>query len=326
MKRIGIAAMFLILGFGAACAADKIDIPSETPTGLQQFLQGGAPAATVTGELYLPAGKGPFPAMVLKHDSGGMDGPAGANVRKWAATIAGWGVAALVVDSFDPRGIKNTATNQEALSPFADVADSFAALKVLAADPRVDKTRIGILGWSRGGSVSLDTALESARRAMIQDDTKFALHVALYPSETSQFRDDATDKAPVLLLHGAADNYVPAEPTEEYGDWLKSMGNAVTFISYPKTFHEFDVAGQMSGFIKGLEVGAHCDMVVDLPTLKVVRLDHKAADNPSADAVRAYFKGCVTHGATLEYNGAARADAVEKVHAFVAGAFHLVRQ
>jgi dienelactone hydrolase len=48
-------------------------------------------------------------------------------------------------------------------------------------------------------------------------------------------------------------------------------------------------------------------------------------DNPtvSADDVRAYTKSCVGHGASLGYNAAARADAVEKVHAFLKQNFQL---
>lgn len=324
MFRTGLAAAALLaLAISPAGAVEKIAIPSETPSGLPQFLKGGAPTVTVSGELYLPKGTGPFPAMVLKHDSGGLAGPAGANVRKWAAALTDWGIAALVVDSFGPRGIRSTAKDQSALSLWADVADSLAALKILAADPRIDKARIGILGWSRGGSVSLDTALETARKAVIADDTRFALHVALYAAETTQFRDNKTDTSPILLFHGEADNYVPIAAAREYGDWLKSMGSAVTFFSYPDTFHEFDVAGQMSGLLKALEVGAKCDMVVDLPSQSVTRLGHKDVSKPSADQVRAYFKGCVTRGATLQYNGTARADAVDKVHAFLRTAFHL---
>jgi dienelactone hydrolase len=323
VKQIGIALAFLLAGIGCAGAADRIDIASETPTSLAQYLHGGAPAVTVTGDLYLPKGTGPFPAMILKHGSGGLDGPTGDNIRKWAAAMNDWGIAAFVVDSFGPRGLKSTAKDQSALSFWADVADSFSALKVLAADPRIDKARIGIMGWSRGGTISLDTALETARQALIKDDTKFAVHVALYASETSQYRDSATDRAPMLVIHGAADNYVPAAPTEEYADWLKGMGSAVTFVAYPKTFHDFDVAGEMNGFLKALEVGAKCDMVVDVPTQKIVRLDHKAVDNPPLDQVKAYFKGCITHGATIEYNGQARSEAVDQVRAFLKDALHL---
>jgi len=193
----------------SAAAPDRIKIPSATPTALPQFLRGDARSVTVSGELYLPAGQGPFPAMVLKHESGGLRGPAGDNIRAWATMLNGWGVAALIVDGFGPRDIVDTDKDQAQLSIWADVSDSLAALKALGADPRIDKTRIGIAGWSRGGSAAIDTALDTVRKTAIGDDLRFALHVVFYGSGEAQYRDSATDRAPMLFLHGESDDYAP---------------------------------------------------------------------------------------------------------------------
>jgi dienelactone hydrolase len=313
-----VAMAFALTAPGMAHAQQKISIPSVTPASLYALLHHDTKPATVTGELYLPPkASGPVPAMVLMHGSGGLAGPTGTNIRKWASTFAGWGVAALVVDSFGPRGIKETATSQGVLSSWADVADSLSALKVLAADPRIDKNRIGIVGWSRGGTTALDTAFETVRRSVVTDDLKFAAHVVLYGSASIQYRDRATDKSPMIFLHGEADNYVPIGPTHELADWMQGQGNPVSFISYPKATHDFDVAGQFSGFLKTLEVYAKCDLVTDLTNGNTLRMNH--ADNPkvTADQARAYLKTCVTHGANLGYNAAARADAAEKIHDFL---------
>jgi len=112
---------------GGASAQQKLSIPSVTPATLTALLHHETTPATVAGELYLPPkASGPLPALVLLHGSGGLQGPTGTNIRKWAGTFAGWGVAALVVDSFGPRGIKETGTNQEQLSGWADDADALA--------------------------------------------------------------------------------------------------------------------------------------------------------------------------------------------------------
>src|SRR5258708_22774947 len=205
---------------GIAHAQQKISIPSVTPASLFPLLHHDTMPATVSDELYLPPkASGPVPALVLKPGSGGLEGPTGTNIKKWAGTFAGWGVAALVVDSFGPRGIKETGTNQAQLSSWADVADSLAALKILAADPRIDKNRIGIVGWSRGGIAALNTALETVRKSIVTDDLKFTLHVVFYGPALIQYRDRTTDKSPMLFLHGEADNYVPIGPTREIADW-----------------------------------------------------------------------------------------------------------
>lgn len=301
-----------------ALAQEKVSIPSLTPTSPSTLLRHQAPATTVTGELSLPKGAGPFPALVLKAGSGGLGGPTGANVRKWAQIFKGWGVAALVVDSFGPRGITETATNQAQLSAWADVADALSALKVLAADARIDKTRIGIIGWSRGGSVAMNTALEVVRKSVVDaPDLKFAAHIVFYGAAEVQYRDRATDGSPMMFFHGESDNYVPIGPAREFAAWVESKGNPMTFIAYPKTYHDFDVEGGFSGFSRSVETGHNCDLIIDLSTGKVVRMDHK--DNPaiSATDTHPYLKSCTTKGADLAPNAAARADAVEKVHAFL---------
>jgi dienelactone hydrolase len=306
-----------------AHAQQKISIPSVTPASLAALLHHETTPTTVTGELYLPPkASGPAPALVLLHGSGGLQGPTGTNIRKWADTFAGWGVAALVVDSFGPRGIKETGSDQGQLSGWADDADALSALKILAADPRIDKDRIGVVGWSRGGTAALNTVLEPVRKSIITDDLKFALHVVFYGSATLQYRG-RTDKSPMLFLHGEADNYVIPGPTREFADWAKSQGNPVTFISYPKALHDFDVQGQFQGFLKTLESSAKCDLVTDLSNGRTQRMNH--VDNPTAtaDDVRAYLKSCIGRGATLGYNAAARADSVEKVHGFLKQYFQI---
>ena len=301
-----------------AAAEEKITITSFTPTARADFLKHEGSAAALTATLYMPAKPaGPVPAIVLKHGSGGMVGPTGDNIRKWAGIFAGWGVAALVVDSFGPRKISDTAANQGQLSTWAEVADSFAALKVLGADPRIDKQRIAIVGWSRGGMIAMDTGLDGARKVLIADDLRFAAHIVFYGPAMTQFRDKATDGSPFLFLHGEADDYVPIGPTREWADWAKSAGSAVTFVSYPGAFHDFDVETQFQGFAKSVEVTGKCDAVINLADGKVLRMDHKPNPAPKAEEFNAYLRSCVTHGADLGYDAKARAGAIDKVHAFL---------
>lgn len=322
---LALAALMLI-GPGVSRAEEKIPIPSETPNGMAEYLHHSAPAATVVGYLYLPPGAhGPVPAMILKHGSGGLEGAHGDNIRKWARQLNDWGVAAFVVDSFGPRGLTSTARDQGELKPWADLADTFAALKVLGADPRIDASRIGVMGWSRGGGAAMQAALETARLAVLAPgDPKFAAHVVFYGAAEPQFRDSATDGAPLLFLHGEADDYVPIAGPREFADWIKTMGDAVTFVAYPRTYHDFDVGGGHDGFARGVETARACDAVIDLSTGHVVRIDHKpVVGGMTPQAFVAYFHGCLNEGADIAFNPAARADSVVQVHAFLTKAFHL---
>jgi len=59
--------------------------------------------------------------------------------------------------------------------------DAFAALAFLAARPGVDARRIGIMGFSWGGVVSMLSATRTANQTFGRPDLAFAAHAPLYP-------------------------------------------------------------------------------------------------------------------------------------------------
>ena len=159
------------------------------------------PKATIAGTLRLPAGADRVAAMVVAHGSAGVS-----EEREgwWAERLGEAGFATFVVDSFGPRGVRQTATDQGQLSTAANVADALAALALLTTHPRVDPARIGVIGFSKGGQVPLYTALEPCRRAVVDEATRFAAHVALYPYCSDWYVAERVTSAPLLLLLGAA--------------------------------------------------------------------------------------------------------------------------
>jgi dienelactone hydrolase len=310
-----VRALALLMALALICAApsicqaqEKVAIPSRTPSTWTEYAHREGAAVTVVGYLYLPSGAtGPVPAMILKHGSAGLTGAQGDNIRKWAMNLNDWGIAAFVVDSFGPRGIGESASDQSKLRSLADLADAFAALKVLTADPRVDSGRIGIIGWSRGGAVAMETALESARLAVLAPaDPKFAAHIVFYGMALPQ-----------------SDNIVPVGPTREFADWIQTQGNSVTFQTYPGVYHDFDVEKGIDGSVHGVETARDCDVVVDFSTGQVVRMNNKPVTGVSGLALIRYMRGCMQRGAELHPNGVARADALEKVRSFLFRTFHM---
>src|SRR6185503_13596046 len=118
-------------------AQEKIEFDSYTPTGYFALAKKelGTPVK-VSGTLVLPnAVSGRIPAMVIAHGSGGVT-----RDREfwWADNLKRIGVASFIVDSFGPRGVTETATDQSRVPTVANVVDALAALKRLAADPRID--------------------------------------------------------------------------------------------------------------------------------------------------------------------------------------------
>ena len=104
----------------------------------------------VGGLLVLPPGRGPFPAVVYLHGSGGDR----SQLLVPATWLAARGVVALTISSPLPELDRVVATadllRQQKEGAVAAVTAARRAVDVLQALPSVDDDRIGIVGWSAG--------------------------------------------------------------------------------------------------------------------------------------------------------------------------------
>jgi dienelactone hydrolase len=194
-------------------------------------------AITVGGDLFLPSGTAKVPALVIHHGSGGVSAD---RELRYAREIVTMGVATLVIDSFKPRGITSTVQDQSAVTSLEMLGDAFGALKALAAHPRVDGKRVGIIGFSKGGEVALQSALGVRVSRYSPDGLRFALHVPFYPWCGTQHYKPKTTGAPIYMLLGGADTYVGVEPCKEYAGVLKAEGARAEVVIYPGAKHGFD--------------------------------------------------------------------------------------
>src|SRR5204862_7407283 len=104
--------------------------------------------AKIKATLYVPKRPTPMPAMVIISSSGGvLDFIEGYYARELNKA----GIASLVVDSFGSRGVRNVIEDQSLVSSWDMENDAFAALIELRKDSRIDGSRIGIMGVSKGG-------------------------------------------------------------------------------------------------------------------------------------------------------------------------------
>jgi dienelactone hydrolase len=198
----------------------EVRFASSSPGGPTSLITNRASTVEVLGTLSLPPGTARVPAMVVVHGSGGVSA---GREHAWAKRLGDMGVAAFVTDSFRPRGVTTTAEDQSRVSTVSMVADAFNALKLLSTHPRIDPNRIGIMGFSKGGQVSLYTALEPFRRA-VSPNLRFATHVPLYPSCALPYISREITGAPMLVLMGGADDYTPAAQCERYVEWFRGKG------------------------------------------------------------------------------------------------------
>ena len=195
--------------------------------------------------------------------------------------ITAIGIAAFYVDSFGPRGIKDTVTDQSQLPPAANVADALAALRLLATHPRIDPQRIGVMGFSRGGGVSIYTALEPVARrhrggSAVRGPCPIlpALQHALHLGEHHRCADP---------VHAAgSDDYTPSRLCDRYMDWFRAKGAAADSIVYEDAQHGFDGIARVQ-FINSIQTGRDCGARYDLDRGVLYRLD---TNEPCARASR----------------------------------------
>src|ERR1700687_891099 len=189
----------LILGVAqpltAADAPPKISvvrmeaIPIQTLTiSDEQFLRGDAYGrpTTIAGTLRIAKGSGRLPLVVLVPGSGGVN----PNIDVWGRQLEEMGISTFAMDSFAGRGIVNTIVDQSQLGRLNMIIDLYRSLAVLASHPRVDATRIAVMGFSRGGQATLYSSLKRFQKLWNAGGIEPAAYVALYPPCVTTFIGD----------------------------------------------------------------------------------------------------------------------------------------
>ena len=204
-----------LLGAGAARAQQPVQVPSlDRERGAAVMLPGTWFAAAARGP---GAAEGRRPAMLLMHGCGGLFDRQGGLADRYtelAAQLNAMGIHVLVTDSLTPRGEKELCTQrtgQRQVTQLNRRRDALGALAWLAAQPGVDPARLGLLGWSNGGSTVLSsTNLEHDEVA--RSAVRPSLAVAFYPGCEAELKRGYRPAAPLLMLLGEADDWTAAAP------------------------------------------------------------------------------------------------------------------
>ncbi len=121
----------------------------------EEMILNASSAFPLPGTLSLPAGDGPWPAVLLVHGSGPNDRDETILANKPFADIA-WGLASRGVAVL--RYDKRTFAHQAAMASLPEITlreetidDAVAAVRFLMDDPRFNANRIFVLGHSLGG-------------------------------------------------------------------------------------------------------------------------------------------------------------------------------
>lgn len=196
----------------------------------------GAETARIWGYLSLPAGAGRIPAMVLMHGSGGLN--AGSRTH-YSELLNRYGIAAFYVDSFTGRGISSSVRDQAILSITDNTHDAFAALRLLRRHPRIAPAKIGVMGFSRGGTVSRASAMRDSFTQFRREGLGFALHVPFYPG-CNFATVGPTTGAPMLFLLGGADDWTRAAHCLDFVAQLRRTSARIDVKVYSGAHHAWD--------------------------------------------------------------------------------------
>lgn len=186
---------------------------------------------------YDAAESGPRPGVLVVHEWWGHND----YVRERAEMLAAMGYTALALDMY---GDGKSTTHPDDANKFmmevfnnmeAGTARFVAARDILESHATTIDSKTAAIGYCFGGNI----VLQMARRGMDLDGVA-SFHGNLSTQNPAQPGDV---KAPMLVLHGADDPFVPAEQVEAFKQEMEAAQADMTFIAYPGAVHAFTNPG-----------------------------------------------------------------------------------
>ncbi len=181
---------------------------------------------------YASGKPGLSPAILLVHGSGGpLRG-----IDPFARQAAGMGVHVFVVHYFDRTGhswVSPSVIQDFFMQWLETLRDS---LSYIVSQPGIDQRRIGLLGFSLGGFLSLALATQESRIAAVAE---------LFSGLPDYFIQDARKLPPVLILHGGRDTVVPVAEAERLEAVLKQHKIPYEMKIYSDQGHHFTGLAQI---------------------------------------------------------------------------------
>lgn len=193
---------------------------------------------TVQGVLYTPAGKAPFPALIVIHEWWGLNDW----VKDQASKLADERYVTLAVDLYRGKVATTPDMAHEIMRGVPEdraKRDLHAAFEFLAAQPNVKKNRIGSIGWCMGGGYSLDVALQE--RTLAADVINYG-HLATDVDALMKIN------APILGLFGGQDRGITPDDVKKFGAALDQLGKKIDVKIYDDAGHAFENPNNKDGY------------------------------------------------------------------------------
>ncbi|HYO50783.1 MAG TPA: prolyl oligopeptidase family serine peptidase [Chloroflexia bacterium] len=237
---------------------------------------------TITGQMFVPNGEGPFPVMIMNHGFIPIeDYTSGMDSRRESPFVASNGYVAIHPDFRNYAGSDDDENASVNLTAFGWADDSLNLVDAVKRSdlPFLDKKRIGFWGHSNGGQLSMmafvaqrqpdikafvlfaptspdyadnfnrwtrprteQAALVRERHGWPEDNPDFYRNLSVGP----HFKEAVT-KGPILLFHGTGDTNTPYSWSERTVALMKEAGVDVTFVSPRGENHLFSDAAWRGG-------------------------------------------------------------------------------
>lgn len=216
----------------------------------------------LVGYLFLPKDTAfPAPGIVLMHGRAGAYSSAAKGVytaktlsqrhRQRAEWWAGQGYAALIVDGFGPRGYpagfgRHTYKDRPTELDETEVRpqDAYAGLLYLRSRREIAGARIGLMGWSNGGSTVLAAMADNAPGLdRIGGAAQgFRGGLALYPgcALKDKYKGGLVPYAPTRIYAAELDEEVSPKICATLTERSKARGADLVLQIYPGAVHGFD--------------------------------------------------------------------------------------
>lgn len=213
-----------------------VSFVSATPRSYEDIIQRRPmQAVTLQARLFVPPRKGPVPAVIIVPGSGGVSSSMVAHAK--ALTDAG--LAVLLIDPFGGRGVRDTIADQDQVPFAASTYDIFAAMRALEREPDIDASRIGAMGYSRGGLAVLQAAVSPIAGAVLGPNRALRAVLSGWPWCGVQFAEPHTAPTAVRFVVADSDNWVSPAQCQAYQRAMSAHNTAVSLRIFRNADHGF---------------------------------------------------------------------------------------
>lgn len=216
MRRPAFAALSALLFAASAYAGwDTQELDKQTP-------------------VYWPEGEEKVPLMIMLHGTGDV----GRREYQWARWFTNQGVAVAMIHSARLRGRENF----NGFDSFYDyTSDASEVAAWLSHHPRFDKSKLGLIGFSRGGTMAM-----LAGRRFVDAPIQPSVVFSFYPGAESMCPNTHPAPTDVHVFYGDADEWGIHEGLQKACKALAQREKNVTYHEFAGAHHGFDRPGMGS--------------------------------------------------------------------------------